>query len=271
MKGTTRMTHALPAIVVVAALASLGACTDERRYIGEDGKVEVELRMDTEPAFMDDETAIFIVEERVELPVTQPSQTALGDLSQAASAFEDLPFARLPWVERGDLEIQVDFRLANLDDESHQVSVTVNGFNEFDEYEPGIVVIDMEPVPDYSQWERLYDLDPKEQISGTIREEEFDEVAVDLATVVNGAPNSNQIVFFENKSATDTRSQRYIPEAIPGLMGFRLGLRTTGKSRIKLTASVRVRDAGQRLAAPGALPFAVEPELFTPVSPAEDP
>jgi len=265
------MTHAFYIVVVTAALCAVGACTDERRYIGEGGHVVVELRKDTEPAFANDETAIYIVEERVELPVAQPPQTALGDLTQAAKAFKDLPFPRLPWVERGDLEVQVDFKLENLDDASRFVSVTVNGFNEFDEYEPGIVVVDMEPIPDYSQWERLYDLGPKEQISGTIREDEFDEAAVDLATVVNGAPNSNQIVFFENKSETDPRSQRYVPDSIPGLAGFRLGLRTTGPGRVKLTASVRVRDVGQRLADEGAVPFPIEPELFTPVAPAPDP
>jgi hypothetical protein len=173
----------------------------------------------------------------------------------------------MPWVERDDLAVSIDFTLYNLDDEDHDVMVMLNGFNEFDEYVPGIRVVDDEVEVDFAQWERLFTVEGKQRLSRTIREEELDETAVDLATVVNGAPNSNQVVYFENLSDRDERSMEFIPEVIPGLMGFRLGLRTTAAVNVLLEAVVRVRDAGDRLADEGDEYFEVEPEPFTPMAP----
>jgi hypothetical protein len=248
------------------ALVALSACTDERRYLGEGGLFQVALTSSTEPAFASDDGALYIVEQRVELPVPEPPRTVLADLREGASRYEDLPFPRLPYVARGDLEIEVDFTLHNLDGGARAVAVIVNGYNEFHEYQPGVTVIDDEPTPDFSQWERLYLLEPRQRIARTIREEEFDEMAVDLATVVNGAPNSNAIVFFENKSSDDERSRAFIPAVIPGLAGFRIGLRATEAANVLLEATVRVRAASDRLADEGTLLFRIDPEPFMPVS-----
>lgn len=248
----------------VLMLCSLSACNEEHRYIG---VYEVVLDEDTEPLFESEDGAIYIIEERIVLPIGIPSDTALQDLTQAASAFEGLPFPRLPWVERGDLAIQVDFTLTSQDDQPREVAVIVNGLNEFHEYQPGVIVIDDEPTPDYSQWERLYEVQPGERMSRTVREEEFDEMTTDLATVVNDAPNSNRIVFFENKSGSDPRDEPFIPKVIPGLVGFRIGMRTTDLGRVTLKASVRVRDVDDRLANPESDAWEIQPQPFMPVAP----
>jgi hypothetical protein len=257
-------------IILGGVALSGSACTDERRYVGEDGLYQVALDSDTMAAVEAEDAQVFIVERRVELPVKPPSETALEDLYQAAGEFENLPFPRLPWIESGDIAVQVDFTLTNLGDAEREVAVIVNGFNEFHEYNPGVTVIDDEPVADYAQWERLYELAPLSRITRSIREEEFDEMAVDLATVVNGAPNSNLVVFFENKSPSDERSQPFIPEIVPGLMGFRIGLRATAAARVLLEASVRVRDVESFLAEEDEEPFMVQPELFAPVAAEEE-
>jgi hypothetical protein len=77
-------------------------------------------------------------------------------------------------------------------------------------------------------------------------------------------------MYFENKSASDVRAKPYIPKIIPGLMGFRIGMRATGKGRVLLEATVRARDVGQRLADSGQKTFVVHPKLFTPMPPAEN-
>jgi hypothetical protein len=222
--------------LLLCAMSAL-ACEDERVYVGdEDDKLyQVALTATTAPAVESEEGgALFIVETRVELPIREPSQRELADRDEAANSYDDLPFPRLPWVERGELEIQVDFSLSNLDDETREVDVIVNGANEFDEYVPTVAVIDEDPVPLHSQWEWRFELAPRERITRTVREEELDEMAVDLATVVNGAPNSDQIVYRENKSASDPRSQPYIPEIIPSLVALRLGLRASRAAPILL-------------------------------------
>jgi hypothetical protein len=256
-------------IIVLGLLIAVLGCADDRKYAGGSNLYQVALTSSTAAAFTQGQDSVYIVERRVELPVRKPSQTELDDLHKAAGGFGKLPFPRLPWVERGDLELQVDFTLSNLDDQQHDVAVTLNGFDEFFEYQPGITVADDQVIPDYAEWERLYKLDAKQRVTYTVREEELDEAATDLATVVNGAPNSNEVVYYENKSATDTRSQRYMPKVIPGLMGFRLGLRATGVGRILLEASVRMRDSADRLAGAGQEIFHVHPALFMPVNTAQ--
>jgi hypothetical protein len=256
------------AIIVAGLLLCCAACSDERRYIGEDGSgvFQVALTANTPAAFTSNMDSLYVVETRVELPVKKPSASDLSSLRSGSAK----PFPRLPWVKRGDLELQVDFTLTNLDGDAREAAVIVNGFDEFFEYQPGVTVNDDQLVIDYSQWERLYKLEPKTRITRTIREEELDEVAIDLATAVNGAPNANQVVYFENHSATDTRDKPYIPKVIPGLMGFRIGLRATEPGKLLLEASVRVRDTGDRLADMGAPAFKVHPEPFTPMPPMDN-
>jgi hypothetical protein len=251
-------------------LASAG-CNDDRRYVGEDGVYQVALTEDTPPAFATDEAAVYIVEQRIELPIRRPSQTELDDLQKGASRYENLPFPRLPWIGRDDLALQIDFTLSNLDKQERQVTVTVNGIDEFYEYEPGVTIVDDDAVPDYAQWEKLYSVKGQTRLVHTVREEDLDEVAVDLATVVNGAPNSNQVVYIENKSYDDPRNKKYIPQVVPGLAGVRVGLRATDPGRWLLEASVRVRDSGDRLAAEGAMQtFQIMPQPFMPVVVDED-
>jgi hypothetical protein len=242
------------------------ACNDERRYVGDPQVVQVAITGETMPALASEEAAVFIVEQRIELPIREPSETVLADLQTAAGKYEGLPFPRMPWVSRDDLAVSVDFALYNLDADSHDVTVTLNGFNEFDEYVPGVNVVDDEVVIDFSQWERLYRLEGKQRLARTIREEELDEAAVDLATVVNGAPSSNQVVYFENLSDRDPRSRMFIPKVVPGLGGFRIGLRTTEAGNVLLEATVKVREAEDRLADDDDDVFMMQPEPFMPVN-----
>ena len=256
--------RAITSLCLVLLAGALG-CNDERRYVGDPQIIQVAMTGDTMPAIEGEEASVFVIEQRVELPVRAPGQTQLADLQTAAGKFEGLPFPRMPWIARDDLAISVDFALYNLDDATHTVAVILNGFNEFDEYVPGIQVIDDEVVVDFSQWERQYELKPKARLTRTIREEELDEAAVDLATVVNGAPNSNQVVYFENLSDRDERSREFIPDVVPGLGGFRIGLRANQAGNILLEATVKVREVSDRLADDDDEVFMLDPEPFTPV------
>jgi len=242
----------------------LGGCAQERRYVG-DGIYTLAITADTGAAFESEDGSLFIVETRIDFPIQQPAESVIDDLRSGAQG-RDLPFRRLPWVERGAVEAQIDFVISSLDDEERDIGVIVNGYNEFHEYVPGVIEIDDEPVPQFSQWERVYKLGPGARHSATVREDELDEVAVDLATVVNGAPNSEEIVYFENHSSSDPRSQQYIPAVIPGLVGVRIGLRTLEPAVVVLEATIRVRDVGDRLADDGDAQLVARPEPFMPVT-----
>jgi hypothetical protein len=246
----------------------IGGCADAETYIGEGKLYQVALTPETVPALETEEGGLYVVETHAEVPIRPPTASELSALQAGVSRYPGLPFPRLPWVEREDFGILVDFSLSNLDDTTHDIDVIINGVNEFFEYVPGVIQQeDEEPLPLHSQWEKRYRLSPKQRIAITVREEDLDEMAVDLATVVNGAPNSDQIVYFENKSYSDPRSKPYIPKVIPGLTGLRLGLRSTAAGNVLLEASVRVRDAGEKLAEDGEPRMQLMPQPFESVVP----
>jgi hypothetical protein len=243
-------------------LIALAACRNEPEYLGDGKLYQVALTADTAPALEVENGALYIVETRAELPVRRPTDAELSALSGNAA-----PFPRLPWIARDDIAIQVDFTLTNLDDAPHDIDVILNGANEFHEYVPRVLIDEEEAIPLHAQWERRYDLGEKQRVSATVREEELDEMAVDLATVVNGAPNSDEIVYFENNSNTDARARPFIPKVIPGLIAVRLGLRATEASNVLLEVSVRVRDEADKLARDDERRFELMPQLFESVVP----
>jgi hypothetical protein len=260
-----RFSSALTASLVLAGLSFTTACSDERTFVGAGG-VHAFAMTEATPAFIAGEDAtLYMVESRVMLPIEAPSEEELGRLSEEIGTGH--PFPRRPWVSRGDLAIEIDWTMSNLEDQRIRADLTINGINEFHEYAPAAQVVDDEVVIDFSQWERTMELEPLERRQGTIREEELDEVTVDLATVVNGAPNSHMIVYFESQSATDPRSQMYIPSIIPGLTGVELMIRSFGcggmACRIVVEATIRVRDTSGKLTTdpqrlwelPVAMPF----------------
>lgn len=245
------------------AVLLLTACHVEPEYIGDGKLFQVALTEDTAPALsIDDEAALFIVETRAELPVRAPTAAERAALARAST-----PYPRLPWVRRDDIAIQVDFTLTNLDDAPRNIDVIINGANEFHEYVPLVLMDEDQAIPLHAQWERRYDLQPLQRVAATVREEELDEMAVDLATVVNGAPNSDEVVYFENNSATDTRSRPYIPRVIPGLTALRLGLRANQAANAFMEVSVRVRDEADKLADDDEPLMEQMPELFESVIP----
>lgn len=245
-------------------------CQSEATFVGDD-VVSFALTEDTTPLIETDEAALYLVEYRVDLPIRDPGDEIMRALRDDARDYEGLPFARLPWVGRDDLAIEVDYTIANMDDVPHDlITVTANGINEFTEYVPAFTVDDDDVFADYALWERTHKLDPLERQTFTIRQEEFDEAAVDLATVVNGAPNSNQIVHPNNESHNDARSQMYIPEVIPGLIAVRLGIRAEETANIVLEASVRVLEYNRRFAEGNERLLEMAPEIFRPVVPVEE-
>lgn len=249
---------------LVATMAT--GCLTEQRYMApeEGGPWAFAIDEDT-PAFFESEDGnVYLVEQRVEFEFREPTDRELRELGDIGAL--QIPYGQLPFLRRDDIEIQIDWTLSNVSDQTLTTAVLVNGFNEFHEYDPGVQIIDNEVVADFSGWERNIRLEPGERATGTVRQEQLDEIAVDLATVVNGAPNANQVVYFENNSATDPRSQMFIPDVIPALTGVRLGLRSDAAVPVVLEATVRIRDNRGVLVQGDADPWPLPaPALFGPL------
>lgn len=245
------MHRRLLALVLVLAVAGLFGCTAEQQF-GNNGIFAFAIDENTPPIMeSEDNGSIYWVEQRIEIPIMPPTpeqEAALAGVDVGATGWP-----RGPWLVRGQLPVSLDVTVSNLEpadpmnpDASNRVTLTINGINEFDEYVPGIEETILGFDVHFSQWEWQFDIKKGERRTFTIREEQMDEVAIDLATVVNGAPNPNEVVYFANQSTHDPRSQAYIPPVIPGLVGVRVGLMETGLARVVAETSVRTRDVGGR-------------------------
>lgn len=240
------------------ALVCLAGCSDIE-YVGDAGFQSFAMTADTPPIAVGDESAVYLVEQTVELPIREPRPERFDALSVIPEGVT-IPYARMPWVRRHDYEMQIDYTVINLDDETRRVAIVLNGGNEFHEYFPGVITEDDEVVVEFSGYERTIVLEPLGRHTGTIREEEIDEIAVDLATVVNGVTNANLIVHPNSHSAHDARAIPFIPSVVPALVAFRLGIRTEGgvddpenpppAPNLVVEWTVRVRDIKNRVVRP---------------------
>jgi hypothetical protein len=258
----------LAAFTLVVSLAMAGCLeqTDQTGAMGT-GLYAFAMTEATPAVAASDEASLFMVETRAELPLRPPTEEELAEMAAEMPA----PYPSRPYHVLGDIGIEVDIVATNLTDERRVVDVTINGFNEFDEYVPSFMVVDDELIIDFSQWERSVVIEPGEQYTVTVTERELAEVATDLATVVNGMPAGNTVVYFENQSGNgDPRIDPYIPEVIPGLTGMRLGIRATEASNIVLEASIRLVDYEGKVSEDAENPEEVwilpVPTQFTPIS-----
>jgi hypothetical protein len=281
------MQRALARLSLLTVLAGLTACSNPtQHFLTPGGMAVIQLAMpaDTPPIAMSRESALFSVEEDVMFPIVPPTDAQMSALD---SAMDPAPFTRAPWVSRGDVEVEIDLVITNVGMDRVTATATINGISEFNRYLPGFSINDNAIVPDFSQWERTWSLRPGERQTITVREEQMDEVATDLASVVNtavtfGPPDpmtmmaptcsdiANEIVYFANQATIDPRSTMCIPHTIPGLVGFVLGLRAVGEPGstappVAIEASVRLRDVNHRVMTTGT-PWEL-PETPVPFTP----
>jgi hypothetical protein len=254
---------------LISALAMWG-CNLQQSYVTPGGLTVVQLAMpaDTAPIAMSRDSALFSVEEDVYFPLRAPTDAEMSMLQSMTPA----PFTRMPWAQRGDYELEITLVITNVDTQRISTTATINGINEFNRYVPGFSVSEDTIVPDFAQWERTYSLMPGERRVVTVREEELDEVATDLASAVNTSVTfgtdpttmmattcsdmANELVYFQNQSSIDARSRMCIPSVVPALVGFVLGLRAEGDPTsmapaVAIEASIRMRDIHERLATTG--------------------
>ncbi len=247
----------------LAALALVG-CNLQQSYVTPNGQSVVQLAMPPgiAPLATSRESVLYSVEEDVFFPLRAPTTAEMSALEGMTAA----PFTRMPWAQRGDYELEITLVITNVDTVRIATTATINGINEFNRYLPGFSINDNAIVPDFSQWERTWSLMPGERRTITVREEELDEVATDLASAVNTgvmvgdmttcSDIANELVYFANQSGIDARSRPCIPANVPALVGFVLGLRAEGSPGspaplVAIEASVRLRDVHNRLALTG--------------------
>lgn len=270
MRSLASSTALVFLFVSLLSTLSAGCAIDQVMQASADGSGIYAFAMTeaTPPLAMTDDATLYWVENRMEFPLTPPNAEELAALGAEAPA----PYPTIPWVLLGDIDLEVDLVVTNLMEERRTVDLTLNGINEFHEYVPAFIIDGDEIISDFAQWERTVVIEAGEQYQVTITGRQLTEVATDLATVVNGAPNANAVVYFENQSGIpDPRIDPYIPETIPGLVGLRLGIRASSATppSIVVEASLRLIDREHKVSDdvedPEQVWMTPAPEIFTPV------
>lgn len=254
-------------------LLALACADDEIRRLP---PVSVALAETVPPVYDDGELTIYEAKTQLMLPIIAPSEADLALLSQEPSD----PFERRPWVTHDDIGVQVTWTLSNLDTADRRVWVMIDPYNEFGRYEPALVVTDDEAVRDLSGIDMLFLLPGTQsgaepRIVGTFTFDDMAELALDFATVFkviqDAAPTGeeeddprstlvNYAFNVRNRSYNSPLLEPYRPAAVPGLVGFDFGLRTSEPADVALEIVVEIRDRrGDRVAARGEAVRLLEP------------
>jgi len=238
----------------VATVALLGALVLAACSRGGDQAIlPVVLAIDSNvaPLYEDDQTAIYQVTTPVELPLRQPTA------EEAAALGPQAPYPRAPFQLSTDTRITVRFTLSNLDDEQRTVELLVDPWNEFVRYRPGLSAGEEDSMtPNVSGIDRWFVIPPKSRIEGILPPDDFLELATDLGTAMNinarpaaadgafaGPGLFNRAFNLQNRSSEpDLLLDQYRPQSSAGIVGFDLGLRTSGRANIAVELVIDVED-----------------------------
>lgn len=248
----------------VFALLSMGCSEEEETRTLE--PIQLGMTKGMAAIYEGDEMSMYEVKRAVAFPIKAPTAAEQDGLNGAPVA----PYPAKPWLLASDLKVQVSWTLTNLDEETHNVELLLDPWNEFGRYWPGLSVTDAqreEQMPNLSGIDILMELPGTKsgrpsRRHGTFTYEDMKEMSIDLATAMNiilTAPPPdptldaednpavglvNHAFAVENRSYNDKLVQQYIPGTIAGLTGFDLGLRTYEEANVAIEILVEVVDTG---------------------------
>ncbi len=251
------------ALLALLALPSVG-CTDteDTRTLG---PRRVAITAEDEPIYDDGELTLYEAKTAIALPILEPSEQQRQQLWQNVAE----PYPHNPWVDLDDVKVQVTWTISNLDEETHNVELLIDPWNEFGRYWPGLALVDAEDgefLPNLSGFDDLIEVpgtkgSGSSRVSGTVTFQDMREMAVDLATVMyliqnppeteNGFEDADPLTSLANhafhvlnRSEDDPLIAPYKPSVIAGLTGLDAGLRTYEQANVALEVVVEVVDKG---------------------------
>lgn len=224
-----RVTAMWAVVSVLVALAIACSGTRETRTAG---PYVVAITATTPPVIQSQEGGLYQMQRSVGLPLAERPK----DLPSAK------PYPGGVWYTPADLRVQVSYVISNLEDKDVNVELLVDGWNEFIYYAPQVSLdAEGQVQADRSCVDRLMIVPAKGRVTGTVSFDDFERMAMALATVENGAPNPHHVM---DPSTTfdDVLVKPYLPAVIDGITGFDVSLRTTEPVRVALEATVELVD-----------------------------
>jgi hypothetical protein len=256
-------------MVGVGLLAALSVGCGDKEKEESLPVLQVGMTKDVAPIYDDGEMTIYEVKKGISFPIIAPNDAA----RQQLGAEQPEPYGRLPWVTTENIQVQVSWTISNLDEEEHVVELLVDPWNEFGRYWPGLQLTDAENeefMPNFSGIDKRYialgkGSGAESRVHGTYTFADLEEMAIDLATVMNiiaDPPASeneeedprvtyaNHAFHWQNRSYKDLLISYWVPPVIAGLTGLDIGFRTYEPATIAIEVAVEVVDKeGNRIRA----------------------
>jgi hypothetical protein len=194
-------------------------------------------------------------------PVSLPVRKGIGKEPNV------VPYPSSPYLLTSDYQLQINYTVTNLDNTENALWVTMNPWNEFVRYYPGVTVVsDDETEPNLAgiQWPVL--LPPLGRLQGTFTSDDMSDlatkldIAMDIMTHTFGpnAPfSASELINHDfdvqfRVNDGDPLMQPYIPRLLAGLTGFDLGVESYSPMNVALEVEIQIVDnSNGKLIAPG--------------------
>jgi hypothetical protein len=192
------------------------------------------------------------------LPVRRPTameRQALGKLQ----AMYKLPMP-VPWAQARDFDIEIQYSIKNTDMQPDTVYVAINGGNEYGDYNPDQYVNpnanneDQTPPPPLMASAPIV-IQPGQTVTGTFREDQFQESAIDLEAITRYTDPSGGVMgtpfeAIEHLSTVSTIGLGGVPpnDITPAHVRYAFVLNSDGTAQMDYV--VRVRDHNGKLGLP---------------------
>ena len=186
------------------------------------------------------------------LPIRKPTAKEAAKLVAEQTKL-GLPMP-VPWVASRDFDIEILWTIKNLESTPIATSVVVDGGNEFGDYDktmyrdPTAAAADQPVLPDVMGSLQLVTLEAGATRSGTFREDQLREAALDLEVITRfppagGGANTPFIVLERNSTASAVGLDG-LPKGdiTPAMVRLRILFQATGHAVFDY--SVRVRETG---------------------------
>jgi len=173
------------AVSLSAAISTaLAGCANDPLYLQAPMTIEAGV---ADPANMG-----MLTEGKASLVLPVKTETKADAAARAALAAKLTP-TLVPYVRLGDLELDVEWTIKNLDAQPGQAKIELNGANEYFSYDPSIIVLDPDdeeapPTPGLGG-DVPIDVPASGEVSGLFTEDQLREASIDLDQITRGNVN----------------------------------------------------------------------------------
>ena len=203
----------------------------------------------------------------VELPFRPPrtdEQQSLRDESMRKG------FA-VPWLRTDNVSVSVLYTITNLGDKPATAKLELDGASEFANYD----VVALRAAAALAKMNNQTEIEvlplletapvalaPGAQVTGMLREDDFDEAALDLDALARFGATPATVIINNSKKSNVGLENLPREHVRPALYRVRAALVGTGHLRLEVV--VRVRDEASQLLTSGGSPFAPNPPAYAP-------